>query len=158
MLKIKHSILAFCSLALGLVLLNSCSKDSYTTKPQLKLKSVNSYLLHQRDNLNVSLEVTDKEGDIQGEMFIARSVKGYPQYDQTFTPFPISADIPSSSNFKAEVNICFTINSVEGNCPYYAGPVTPVGSDTTTFSFWIKDKAGNISDTLVLEQPIIIER
>lgn len=158
MLKIKHSILAFCSLALGLVLLNSCSKDSYTTKPQLKFKSVNSYNLKQRDNLDISLEVTDKEGDIQGEVFVARTVKGYPQFDFEYPAFPVSADVPGSSNFKAEVNICFTINSIEGGCPIYSGPVSPTGSDTTTFSFWIKDKAGNISDTLVMEQPIIIER
>ena len=156
-MRIKNStFLAITALAAGSFLMVACSKDNYTTKPQLKFKSISGYNLKQGDLLKFELEVTDSEGDIQNEIAILRTIKHNPTLSDT-SRYPISSDIPSSKDLKAAINICFVLNRVGEQCPIFTGPKTAIRSDTTTFKFWIKDKAGNVSDTISVDKEVIIE-
>src|SRR5690349_23477997 len=54
------------------VLMASCSKDKYTTKPQLELQSVNGDIFPSQSTLNFKFNVTDKEGDIQDTLWVQK--------------------------------------------------------------------------------------
>src|SRR5215204_6426761 len=56
---------------LGLLLV-ACGKDRFETKPQLKLKSVNTHEVTNTQPLSVTIEFTDKEGDVSDSFFIVR--------------------------------------------------------------------------------------
>ena len=51
---------------LALLLIISCSKDSFQSKPQLFLKSVSATNIPAGGSLEVILRLTDKEGDFRG--------------------------------------------------------------------------------------------
>ena len=47
----------------------ACNKDTYTTKPQISMKSISSTLLKQGDILLFTIGFTDAEGDIQDTLW-----------------------------------------------------------------------------------------
>jgi hypothetical protein len=51
-------------------ILVSCSKDKYTTKPQISIVSINTQV-PVNGVLNVTLQVTSKKGDLGGGYFVA---------------------------------------------------------------------------------------
>src|SRR5579872_3094099 len=48
----------------------SCNKNGYTTKPQIKITSINT-LIHPGETLTVVLTYTSKKGDLGGGTFVA---------------------------------------------------------------------------------------
>lgn len=66
--KILLTLIAFCILV-------GCTKDKYTTKPQLKYKGVNTKVLNRNQTLTFTLEVTDLEGDIQDTIWVEEVVR-----------------------------------------------------------------------------------
>jgi hypothetical protein len=63
--------------------------------------------------------------------------------------------LPAKNNLDAEINIRFLIGVI-GDFPIYNLNLCP-GPDTVNFEFWIRDAAGNISDTIGTDRPIIIQ-
>lgn len=133
----------------------ACQKDRFTTKPQLKFIKASSYDVQKGQALKLDLELTDAEGDVQDTLFIRREVKNYGAVNQTFT-YMLSSSVPTQHNLKATVQVCFTINELVGECPVYSA-ASPQNRDTTTFKFWIRDKAGNFSDTVSTDKEVVIK-
>ena len=133
-----------------------CTKDKYTTKPQLEFKSVNSYNVERGDLIKFNLEFRDKEGDISDTLYIQNRTKNCPNSDYG-TPVAYKvAEFPTSANIKGQIQIVFengTNNT--GNVVYTANACQK--PDTTVFYFWIKDKHDNISDTIHTDKPVIIQ-
>ena len=61
--------LAFCLL---LVVMVACNKDKFQTQPQIKIKSTNTDIVPVNGTLRVTLEFTDKEGDVSDSLLIVR--------------------------------------------------------------------------------------
>jgi hypothetical protein len=134
-----------------LVILVACSKDGVTTKPQLKLKSVSTDFVPLNGSLQFVFEFSDKEGDLSQPLGIEKiSNSGCldPNFlDTMLFQFP---DIPGTKNTDGELEV----NLINANLK----PLRCHGQDTleqAIFKFWIKDDAGNISDT-VTTNPITI--
>ena len=144
------SLTVFC---FGLMVASGCAKDKFTTRPQLEFKEVADYTVARGGLIKFTLQVTDKEGDLTDSIFIAtkttRCTASNRQLKYLMPPFPITA------NSKAEIEITFVNGQfVPG---YVALPGPACGRpDTTTFYFWIRDKAKNVSDTVQTDKPIII--
>ena len=149
----KNSILLVTLTLLGCAVMMSCGKDKYTTKPQLKFKKSESQDVPRGGFIRFFLEVTDAEGDLTDTLFLQTTTTRCPQSNRRLSyaipPFPTSTDT------KAELEITF-VNGVflQGFVPF-PGPACG-RPDTTTFKFWVKDKAQNISDTVQTDEPIII--
>ena len=45
----------------------ACSKDTFETRPTIKIKEVSSEVIPLNGNLDITLEYTDKEGDLGRE-------------------------------------------------------------------------------------------
>jgi hypothetical protein len=133
-----------------LVVLFSCEKDSFQSKPGLSLNKVSSTFVPAGFDLQISMRLTDKEGDFVDTIWVNKTTTrcSFSNFQDSLL-YSIPKETPRSKNFDGEVLITFT----------YAIELQPRcnRNDTAIFSFWMKDKAGNKSDT-VKTPAIIIQR
>src|SRR5689334_1005939 len=54
------------------VLMATCSKDKFTTKPKLELESINGDAFVSRSLLTFKFKLTDKEGDVNDTMWVQK--------------------------------------------------------------------------------------
>lgn len=135
-----------------LVMVAACNKDKFNTRPDLRIKSVNQTKVDINDEFKITLEVTDAEGDISDSAFVQKIVPRCPQGNLTVkTTVP---DFPSNKNFKGEILITYGYRVA--NVAQLPEPQCN-RNDTCTFRIWIKDKAGNVSDTVETEKIVIIK-
>lgn len=139
---------------LGLTLITACSKDNFATKPTLKLKSINTNTLAKGDFLQVILEVTDAEGDLQDSIWIQQVVRNCSA--SGFISKYKFPDFPQTKNLKGDINICFAYGTNLG-CPTITGPKCTSQNDSSVFKIWIQDKAKNISDTITTDEVVVLQ-
>jgi hypothetical protein len=134
----------------GLFFLFSCGKDTFQSKPQLTLRDVSSTIVPANSGLIINLRLTDKEGDFYDTIWVKKVTTRCPNSNFADSLlYRVPEDAPRTKNFDGDVTITFT----------YAFELQPrcTQPDTATFSFWMKDKKGNLSDT-ARTPPIIILR
>lgn len=137
------------------VLVFGCGKDKFTTKPQLKYKSVNNKKISGGQTLVFKLDLTDKEGDFTTLLGVKRFEPGCPASDFTDSlKFVIPPDFLKTKGNHGEVVVTLDQNNRGSNACFLPGGATR--PDTAVFKFWTRDKAGNTSDTAVSEQIIIL--
>lgn len=128
----------------------ACGKETFESKPSLTIKSISSTLVAPGSDLLINMRLTDKEGDFVDTIWVKKSTTRCAQsnFIDSFL-YRIPAETPRTRNFDGEVLVTFT----------YAIELQPRcnRNDTATFSFWMKDKKGNKSDT-AKTQFIIIRR
>jgi hypothetical protein len=142
----KHSLL----IGLVVLFLISCSKDKFQSKPQLTLNSVSSTIVPVGGGLQINMRLTDQEGDFNDVIYVQKVTSQCPNSNFVDSLlYRIPGDVPRSNNFDGEVIVTFAY--ALGLQPQCTMP------DTAVFSFWMKDAANNISDTLHTP-PIVILR
>jgi hypothetical protein len=122
----------------------SCDKEKYQTRPQLKFKEVNNTELLPGQVLSMLIEFTDAEGDIQDTMWIQKVTSNCAT--SNFTDVQKIPEFEPTKNLKGEFNVAYSYIQVNPKC---AGK-----NDTCFFRFWARDKAKNVSDTVV--SPVIV--
>jgi len=131
-----------------LIIVVSCSKDTYTTKPQLSITSINT-TVPVAGILDVLFTYTSKQGDLgQGRMVIIRNrlnqepvpINGG-NTDTLSGPIP---DYPDKS--KAQMELKLDWNSLHE---------TDDENDTIIMKFAVIDRAMNSSDTILSPQIIV---
>jgi hypothetical protein len=146
--KTKLSFLLFvCLIFFG------CKKEKYISKPQLKLKKINVFQFSCESSLGsaieMDLEVTDKEGDVKDSIFIQK-------IDAASIPCPdnsllnLDYNIPDYPTGNTQ-NVLFRLKFSTIQCQNFAligGSQCLPRKDTSYFKIWVKDLAGNQSDTL----------
>ena len=138
------------------VMFYACKKDTYTTKPQISIKSISATTLKQGDVLLFQINFTDAEGDIQDTLWvqkISRNCPGTP--GAQFLSKNRVPDFTPTSNLKGILEIGYAYNA---NVQGYS-TITGCGTknDTAYFKFWMKDKAKNYSDTLTTENIVLLK-
>lgn len=137
--------------AIGMLLIiGACGKDTFNSKPQLTLKELRGNVVDTGGAVRITIEYTDKEGDLAGvPLYVEKksSVAPCPNsgvvlefIDSQF--YKISPELPRTNNQRGEIE--FTLEY-----PFFLA--TKCGIETeemSTLRFWIKDQAGNLSDTL----------
>jgi hypothetical protein len=158
-----NKVFSSCCFGLLLVLIIvGCSKDKFATKPSLKFKSISSYDIGNKQLFEIRLEYTDAEGDlsVDNDALSIRRIVSRCKADTGKFPFILPA-VPETKNSSGEIVIRFANNTLDYINQGYgiyakASCVSSVLTDTTTFLFSIKDKAGNISDTITTDRPVLI--
>jgi len=137
-----------------LVFAVSCTKDNFTTKPQLKIKSVNSTEIFGDQTLEFIIRLTDKEGDFSSYFGYSGVTTNCPASDFADSSLlTIPDDFINSKNKDGDIVIDLTRSLRHSN--FCQASANSYETDTTVYSFWTKDRAGNVSDT-VRSEPIII--
>lgn len=133
----------------------SCNKDTYTTRPKLTFKTVNSSSFSANQTILFNIEFTDKEGDLQDSIWIQKITRtaGCSNFsDRLKIP-----DFVATPNLKGTLEIGYAVgfNSQAG---YPILPQCPIGkNDTCYFRFWVRDKQKNVSDTVVSPTIVILK-
>ncbi|MCU0405014.1 MAG: hypothetical protein MUE99_10750 [Chitinophagaceae bacterium] len=136
--------------ATGLV---ACEKTTFNTKPTLKFVRAGSYDVSQGDFMSFELQVTDKEGDISDSIWIRAFTRRCPN-STLVIPYKIP-DVPQKANLDADLNVTYLIGVIDPSAPIWNLNLCP-GVDTAIFQFWMRDIGGNRSDTVEVDQPILI--
>ena len=124
--------------------LSACNKDTFETKPTIKIVDINSEVIVPNTMLDITLEYTDKEGDL------GRGIISYIRQRQNIKPIPqpgvndkadtVLYPIPDFTP-KSKGEIVFSI-------PYEFLTEDPNDNDTMIFKISVVDVKGNKSDTL----------
>jgi hypothetical protein len=132
------------------LLILSCGKDTFQSRPQLTLKTVSSSIVPPQSGLQIVMRLTDKEGDFTDTVWVQKITTRCPSSNfRDSLLYRIPDETPRKKNFDGEVVMTFSY-------PFELQPRC-TRDDTAVFSFWMKDRAGNRSDT-VRTQPFIILR
>ena len=132
-----------------------CEKDKFTTKPQLKFRSVNATNVSGNQVIQMKFELTDKEGDFSPFLGIKKTVLGCATSNFTdSSSLTIPEEFIKTKGTEGELVITLDRNNRGTNSCLLPGNI--VRPDTTVFSFWTRDKAGNKSDTAYSSQIIIL--
>jgi hypothetical protein len=134
----------------AVVIVAACSKVGVTTKPQLKLKSISTDFVPLNGSLQFVFEFSDKEGDLSKPLGLEKISSTCVDASYTDTVKFLFPDIPGTKNTSGTLEV--NLNNIN------ILPIRCHGQDTVeqaVFKFWIKDDAGNTSDT-VTTNPITI--
>ena len=145
-------------IAFGMI---ACGKDKFETVPQLKLKSRNTDIVQVTgplSTLRLNVEYTDKEGDVSDSLFIVRQRLNINRPVQlAASPYNIP-DFPNTDKGEFEISLGYQFGLVFGLTPIRIPGSNPIRNEINTLRLKIvaKDKAGNKSDTLVVDNVYVI--
>jgi len=122
------------------LLVAACGKDKFETKPRLEIKDYNTKQVGPGTTLRIRLNFFDKEGDLNEAPFTAiirrqNQLPLDPSQDKTDTLVYTLPDFPKKDN--GEIN--YTLEN-----------------DTIHIRFSVADRKGNLSDTVVSDQLVIL--
>ncbi|NOT50156.1 MAG: hypothetical protein HOP10_02655 [Chitinophagaceae bacterium] len=128
-----------------------CGKDKFLTKPTITIKEISGNFVPLNGSLQVTLECTDKEGDVQDSVFVVKNrlnKRVVPTIRDTLRyKFPV---FPTKT--RTEIVLTFDYQSILSaqNPPFIPGSSPAQRElDTLVIKFAVKDNAGNISDTVI---------
>jgi hypothetical protein len=137
------------TLFVGLI---SCNKDKFQTKPQISIKSYNTKAVQPAQELIVTLNYTDKEGDLaDGKLvYIPRRLNR--------RPIPGGGSIIDSvSNLLASDFPDTDKGELQLRLDHAVLKTTATENDTLLFRFVLVDRAGNKSDTVTSDNIVILQ-
>jgi hypothetical protein len=135
----------------------ACNKDKFQTKPTISIKSQNTEYVPLNGKLIITLECTDKEGDVQDSVIIIKrrlNKKVVPTLRDTLRyEFPIFPATP-----KTEVVVTLDYQTILSaiSPPFIPGSIPPQRElDTLILRMTVRDKAGHTSDTITSNRVIV---
>lgn len=143
-------------LAVSVLIFYACKKDKAATKPKITITKVEKQNVIFNGTattlLDIDIEVLDKEGDVRDSAFIqkrdAATIPCSGNNRDLFYNIPLYPD-------EKKQKITFRLKFATTQVPEYAllpGAACSNRKDTSTFRIWVKDKAGNRSDTVTTER------
>ena len=130
----------------------SCSKDKYTTKPQLTIELLNTLIPAPGGTLNVMLQYTSKKGNLGGGYFIALRKRLNQDFIAIHNTDTFSGLIPAfPAQSKAEFKFTADWQSL-----YDSPPTNSTEPDTIVFKFAAMDADSNFSDTITSPKIIVL--
>jgi hypothetical protein len=134
------------------VVLLSCDKDKFETKPQIEIDSYNTKELPAGADLIINLKFTDKEGDLgQGQFTyipVRLNKRGLPPSVPNYTPVDLSIPEFSDHN-KGEFELKLEWKNLHKS---------DRENDTINLKFVAVDREGNSSDTIQSDQLVILRQ
>jgi len=151
----KTRILLAVIIVFGMI---SCDKDKFETVPQLEYKSRNTDIVPVNGSLRLNVEFRDKEGDVSDSVLIVRqrlNKRGPVQLPAN--PYGIP-DFPKTDKGEFEITLEYQFHLITGLTPIRITGSNPVKNEVDTLRLKIvaRDKGGNKSDTLVVDNVYVI--
>jgi hypothetical protein len=139
------------------VIIVACNKDKFLTKPTIKIKSLNTEFIPLNGSLIITLECTDKEGDVQDSIIIIKrrlNIRVVPTLRDTLRyRFPV---FPNTPRTEVVATLDYqTILSAQSppNIPGTNPPQKEL--DTLILKLAVRDRAGHTSDTITTNRIIV---
>lgn len=136
----------------------ACNKDKFQTKPTISIKSINTEVVPLNGSFIITLECTDKEGDVKDTLVIiknrinkrtTRTVRDTLWYQFPDFPNNMRTEIVATLNYQDILSAEFP--------PVIPGSNPPQNErDTLILKLAVQDNAGNRSDTISTRQIIVV--
>lgn len=140
-------------IALVCLVFLGCNKDTFSSTPQLRYKSVNTNRLSRDQIIKFYLSFTDAEGDVTDTMYVQKvSLNCAASNFSERVPIPT---FPTSKNLKGDIFVSYS-NGIN-NTGYTTVASRCNFNDTCYFRFMMKDKANHKSDTVKSETVVIFK-
>lgn len=132
------------------LLVAACGKDKFETRPRLEIKDYNTKEVGPGTTLRIRLNFFDKEGDLNEAPFTAvirrqNQLPLDPIQDKADTLYYTLPKFPARDNGE----ITYTLD-------YGFLKESTVENDTIHIRFSVADRKGNLSDTVVSDQLVIL--
>ena len=136
----------------------ACNKDKFQTKPTISIKSINTEVVPQNGTFIITLECTDKEGDVEDSLILIK--KRLNKRVVTTVRDTLRFKIPTfPANSRTEIEAVLDYQNILSalNPPNIPGS-NPIQRelDTLVLRMAVRDKAGNTSDTVESRQIYVI--
>ncbi len=146
-------VLIACLFITGLsVFITSCKKSAFDTRPQLTYKGSNSEVYPQQSLVEITLQITDKEGDIQDTIYVQKkSINGC-------SSATVGYRMPGfnlGKNVDADVLVHYAYGYSDPVYPgFFPSQCPGPRNDSSYLRFWVKDTEGHVSDTI--QSPVLV--
>ncbi|THU31142.1 hypothetical protein FAM09_29100 [Niastella caeni] len=145
--------------ALSLILFVACSKDKFQDAPSVTIKSITPTQVPLQSSMVMELEFTDKQGDVDSIFLIKSRLNSVqvPVLNNFYLPFKLP-DFPEKT--KGDIKITLTYNEylvTAQKARNQPGAPNDREPDTLNFKIVLKDKSGNVGDTVITDN-IVVER
>jgi hypothetical protein len=142
---------------LFILIMPGCGKDKFQTKPQLKFKSKNTDVVQLNQALRINIEYTDKEGDVDDSLLVVRQRLNRRGPLSLLSPYGIPK-FPDTNKGEFEVTFAYQFHLIVGMPAIRVPGSNPPRNepDTLRLKFVARDKAGNKSDTLYVDNIVVI--
>lgn len=152
----------YITICAAILLALACGKDKPESKPSIKIKSVSTTTVENRDiPLGITLEFKDREGDVNDSLYVKRDRLN--KIDGTFgnrrlrdSFYIIIPDFPSKMTGEILLSLSYDNYLADAEAPATVPGGTAKVPDSIRFRFALQDKGGHTSDTVMTEQIVII--
>jgi len=136
----------------------ACNKDKFQTKPTISIKSINTEIVPLNGTFIITLECTDKEGDVEDSLILIK--RRLNKRVVTTVRDTLRFKIPTfPANSRTEIQAVLDYQNILSalNPPNIPGS-NPLQRelDTLVLRMAVRDKAGNTSDTVESRQIFVI--
>jgi hypothetical protein len=147
---------------LALIVFVACSKDKFQDKPSVEIKSINPTQVQAVSGsvMQMELEFTDKQGDVDSVcLYKSRlNLRPKPLLVNAMTLLYELPDFPEKSKGVIKLTLQHATELIAAESPNsQIGAPNDKEPDTIIFKIVVKDKAGNVSDTVTTDK-LVIER
>jgi len=157
-MKGRISKFVFGALVLSAILY-SCTKDKIESKPNLFFSNFSSDVVSNPGRFTINFRFTDREGDLVDTFFLVqrRTNRIYVGSAQEFTSYTFQLPAIPDNTSEAEIQVRLAVNTaVFPNELGYAFPTPVVQNDSSVWIAYLKDRAGNVSDTLITPTLVVL--
>lgn len=139
----------------------ACNKDKFLTKPTIKIKSLNTEFVPLNGNLIITLECTDKEGDVQDSLIIIKrrlngrvvtTLRDTIRYKFPVFPNTPRTEIVATLDYQNDIISAQSPPNIPGTNP----PQKEL--DTLILKLAVRDRAGHTSDTITTNRIIVFRQ
>ncbi len=149
----KAILVVLCSI----LILVACSKDNFETKPEIEIKSFSPKVVPQNGNMIIDLEFRDKEGDLDAVyIWKTRLNKLVRPTVRDSIPPRLIPEFPKNQKGELELNLEYQAHLLSAQTPRRDPLTGRLEPDTLNMRMVVKDKAGNASDTVYLNNIVIL--
>ena len=144
---------------LCLIVIAACSKDKFQDAPNVTITSINPTQVPLQSTMAIEMEFTDKQGD-PDSVFLFKS-----RINRVQRPVLPNAnlayklpDFPEKTKGTLKITLRYNEELVSAQkAPDQIGAPNNKEPDTIVYKIVVKDKGGNVGDTVTTD-PLVIER
>jgi hypothetical protein len=144
---------------LCLIVIAACSKDKFQDAPNVTITSINPTQVPLQSTMAIEMEFTDKQGD-PDSVFLFKS-----RINRVQRPVLPNAnlayklpDFPEKTKGTLKITLRYNEELVSAQkAPDQIGAPNNKEPDTIVYRIVVKDKGGNVGDTVTTD-PLVIER
>lgn len=136
----------------------ACSKDKAETRPSLKVRSTNGDIIPAQGVLLVEFDFTDKEGDVNNSLFVQKIRTNKITTATIRDTFSLLVpEFPKNTKGIIQAELKHADHLASAITPP-RDPITNKNQhDTLMLRFVLRDRAGNVSDTVAIG-PVVVLR